>query len=91
MFTPEDGLKWTIAKAVFNSADGDYHEGVMHLGSTHLVVEPFMVATHRALSPAHPLYTLLVPHFEGTGFINNLADLTLINKGGTVVLSAYGF
>jgi arachidonate 15-lipoxygenase len=83
MFTPKDGVKWTIAKAAVNSADGDYHESVVHLGHTHRVSETFVVATHRTLPPAHPLFVLLIPHFEGTAFINHAADTSLVNpKGG---------
>ena len=33
------------------------------LGFTHLVAETLCVGTHRQLSPSHPLFRLLAPHF----------------------------
>ena len=88
MFHPGDdeegGWSWKIAKAVINWADGNYHEAVVHLAHTHLLVEPFVVATQRTLPLAHPLHHLLLPHFEGTSFINHAADKQLINPDGPV-------
>lgn len=78
---------WRDAKAVFNAADSTYHEAVVHLGQTHLVVEPFVVATHRTLlasERAHPIGALLKPHFEGTIFINGAAQAALIQPTGIV-------
>ena len=84
VFGPRDGWPWNLAKLAVQVADGNLHESVAHLGDTHLVVEPFVVATERHLSPDHPLYKLLRPHFEGTIFINNSAHSALIAPGGTV-------
>ncbi|MBK9646215.1 MAG: lipoxygenase [Deltaproteobacteria bacterium] len=83
-FGPRDGWAWNLAKLAVQVADGNLHESVAHLGDTHLVVEPFVVATERHLSPDHPIYKLLRPHFEGTIFINNSAHSALIATGGTV-------
>jgi arachidonate 15-lipoxygenase len=77
-FGPRDGWAWNLAKLAVQVADGNLHESVAHLGDTHLVVEPFVVATERHLSPEHPIYRLLRPHFEGTIFINNSAHSALI-------------
>lgn len=79
-----DGEAWTQAKYAVNSADGNYHELISHLGWTHLVIEPFAVCTQRNLREKHELYRLLVPHFEGTIFINNAAAGKLINNGGQI-------
>jgi arachidonate 15-lipoxygenase len=79
-----DGKAWTQAKYVVNSADGNYHELISHLGWTHLVIEPFVVSTQRNLNENHELYKLLVPHFEGTIFINNAAAKSLVADGGQV-------
>jgi len=90
---PSDGgdeMHWKIAKAIFNSCDGDYHEAVMHLAHTHLVIESFMVATHRELPPQHPISVLLLPHFQGTAFINHLANKHLISPGGGVSVLVSG-
>ena len=46
------------------------HEVVSHLGNTHLVLEGAIVALHRQLPKAHPVYVLLEPHVEGTAIIN---------------------
>lgn len=84
---PDDthaGKAWTQAKYAVNSADGNHHELFSHLGWTHLVIEPFAICTQRNLSESHPLYKLLVPHFEGTIFINNAAAAKLIANEGQV-------
>ncbi|QJB70843.1 arachidonate 15-lipoxygenase [Parasphingorhabdus halotolerans] len=75
---------WELAKFVVQVADCNYHELFVHLADTHLVSEAIAVATRRNLANKHPLWSLLVPHFEGTLFINNLATQTLINKGGPI-------
>ncbi|MCB1178603.1 MAG: hypothetical protein KDK36_13545 [Leptospiraceae bacterium] len=85
IFTPKDDFwAWNIAKLIVNSADGNYHEVITHLGKTHLVIEPIVVATHRQLSERHPLFKLLYPHFNGTIYINYLAKEKLIAPGGGV-------
>ena len=90
LFYPHDpkdthsGIAWTQAKYAVNSADGNHHELFSHLGWTHLVIEPFAVCTQRNLGESHPLFKLLVPHFEGTIFINNLAASELIAPEGQV-------
>ncbi|MEM7183785.1 MAG: lipoxygenase family protein [Spirochaetota bacterium] len=83
--TPNSGKwTWNIAKTIVNSADGNYHELIAHLGKTHLFTEPFVVATYRQLAKRHPIHRLLVPHFQGTIFINYLAKTKLIAPGGGV-------
>lgn len=75
---------WQMAKTVVQVADGNYHELFVHLGRTHLVLEAFIVATHRQLADQHPLNILLIPHFEGSLFINNAAANSLIAEGGAI-------
>lgn len=82
--TPQDEAHWAQAKLAVQTADGNHHEAVAHLGRTHLLLEPFVVATERQLADAHPLALLLKPHFEGTLFINNAAQAHLVSSGGTV-------
>ena len=83
IFTPHDGYNWLIAKTTVEIADANIHEAVTHLARTHLFMEPFVVSTHRQLSSRHPLNKLLMPHFEGTLNINELAYKFLIaNRGG---------
>lgn len=76
--------QWLFAKSVFQISDSNFHEAVSHLGRTHLMVEPFVMATHRQLLDTHPLSLLLRPHFEGTLAINNAAHSGLIAPGGGV-------
>lgn len=87
LFTPSRAGRswgWEMAKAVVQIADINYHELYAHLGRTHLFVEAFCVATHRQLAEVHPLSVLLLPHFEGTLFINNSAATGLIAPGGPI-------
>ncbi len=69
---------WEMAKTVVQGAEENYHEMFVHLSRTHLVSEAFAMATYRNLARTHPLYALLVPHFEGTLFINEQAALILL-------------
>jgi len=84
VFTPNDGYGWQMAKTMVQVADSNYHELVAHLGQTHLVLEAFVIASHRQLSTAHPVFKLLAPHFEGTAFINWAAKEYLVAKGNFV-------
>lgn len=83
--TPSSGSwDWLIAKTIVKTSDINYHEVASHLGLTHLVIDPIVVATYRQLSDKHPLHQLLAPHFEGTLPINALAVRRLINRDGKV-------
>ncbi|HWV61043.1 MAG TPA: lipoxygenase family protein, partial [Sphingopyxis sp.] len=88
IFTPSPAADklwgWEMAKLVVEVADGNYHELFTHLARTHLVIEAFAVATHRHLAEAHPIWALLVPHFEGTLFINEAAATSLIAANGPI-------
>lgn len=75
---------WEIAKFIVQVADGNYHELFVHLARTHLVIEAVAVATHRHLAELHPIWALLVPHFEGTLFINDQAAGSLIAPNGPI-------
>ncbi|MFM7379001.1 MAG: lipoxygenase family protein [Erythrobacter sp.] len=88
IFTPSpvagDLWGWEMAKLVVQVADGNYHELVAHLARTHLVIEGVAMATHRHLATVHPVWALLVPHFEGTLFINDIAAISLIADNGPI-------
>jgi arachidonate 15-lipoxygenase len=74
---------WQMAKTIVNIADANFHEAVSHFARTHLLVEPFVIVTHRKLIPTHPLFQLLGPHFQGTLAINFAAHEFLVApKGG---------
>ncbi len=84
IFVPDDGQGWEIAKSLVQTADGNLHQAVHHFAHTHLVLEPFAVATLRQLSVRHPLGSLLRVHIEGTLYINSSAISNLIAPGGGV-------
>jgi arachidonate 15-lipoxygenase len=92
IFTPNDcaggndanGLKWRLAKYTMNVCSAIQHEAVAHLGDTHLIIEPMIVAMHRQLAEQHPLHKLLIPHFRFTININDDAIHSLIVPGGVV-------
>lgn len=88
IFTPSvvaaDQWGWEMAKLIVSVADGNYHELVAHLARTHLVIEGVAMATHRHLATVHPIWALLVPHFEGTLFINEAAATSLIAADGPI-------
>lgn len=86
IFTPLDGIRWKIAKIYVSEADGNHHQTVAHLYTTHLRVEPIIVATHRELAATHPIAALLAPHFTFTLAINENARDSLLAKGGVVDL-----
>ncbi|KAI8773416.1 arachidonate 12-lipoxygenase, 12R-type, partial [Biomphalaria glabrata] len=85
IFTPAcPTLTWTLVKMWYNNADAAYHQGLTHLGFTHLLMESFDLATQRNLSRSHPVYKLLEPHFLYLMAINSLALDRLINEDGWV-------
>jgi len=84
VFTPADEWAWQMAKGCTWAAHYTYHEILTHLGLTHLLIEPIVIATRRQLHVSHPVYTLLSPHFEGTMYINDLAITTLMGEGQAV-------
>lgn len=84
IFTPGDGQKWELAKAVVGVAEGSCHEMIAHLGHTHMVIEAVAIAAHRQLAEIHPLSVLLAPHFDYTLALNDYACKNLIAPGGSV-------
>lgn len=85
VITPADGdPAWLTAKTIVQIADVNFHEAVSHFARTHLLIEPFVVATHRRLSATHPVFQLLVPHFQGTLAINDSAKDKLVAARGGV-------
>ncbi|XP_033121661.1 allene oxide synthase-lipoxygenase protein-like [Anneissia japonica] len=81
VFLPTDNeYTWMIAKMWFNNADASYHQSATHLGMTHLIVESIAAATHCCLSPSHPLFRLLAPHFLYVIIINKNEKLGIRPK-----------
>lgn len=84
VFDPGSGIDWMMAKTAVQVADLSLHEAHSHLGLCHLVMEAVVLATHRQLGEAHPLYILLTPHLRFTAAINDFAKNHLISPGGQV-------
>lgn len=85
VITPSTGAEaWLMAKTIVQIADTNFHEAVTHLARTHLLIEPFVITTHRQLPSTHPLFKLLVPHFQGTLAINYAAHEFLVAPRGGV-------
>ncbi|WP_434462179.1 lipoxygenase family protein [Serratia plymuthica] len=78
---PEHYWGWERAKMVIQAADKTEHQLANHLGLTHLLCEAFAIATIRKLKSGHPVYDLLISHFEGTNRINHNATLALLGPG----------
>lgn len=85
VFLPTDHhMTWQLAKMWYNNADASIHQACTHLGFTHLVMEAVGVITHRTLSPSHPIFRLLAPHFLYLMAINSRALEVLVSEGGWV-------
>ncbi|KAJ8030541.1 Arachidonate 15-lipoxygenase B [Holothuria leucospilota] len=85
VFLPSDDENvWLLAKMWFNNADATYHQSCTHLAYTHLLMEPIAVATHRSLSPSHPMFRLLAPHFLYLMAVNTRGLSLLLIPGGWV-------
>ncbi|CAM1304938.1 ALOX5 (predicted) [Pycnogonum litorale] len=83
VFLPSDPIyTWTLAKMFYNNADSNYHQSVLHIGKSHLMMESFWVCTNRNLSPSHPLFKLLAPHFYFMLAINSLLLEKFMAMGG---------
>ncbi len=83
-FTPADGWRWRVAMMHTRIADANVHEGVAHLGRTHMVMESVKLCMERQLDEKHPLHRLLEAHVETTLAINHSAKTSLIAPDGTV-------
>jgi arachidonate 15-lipoxygenase len=84
IYTPADGYSWKLAKNCVLAAHNTYHEVLTHLGFTHLMSEPVLLAGVRNFASNHPVWVLLRRHFEGTFSINKLAVELLIQPGKAV-------
>lgn len=85
VFLPTDPpYTWLLAKMYYNNADAMYHQSLTHLGFTHLMMEGVVVCTHRNLSPSHPLFRLMAPHFLFLLAINARGLEKLVSPGGWV-------
>nr|XP_054768764.1 polyunsaturated fatty acid 5-lipoxygenase-like isoform X1 [Lytechinus pictus] len=82
VFYPTDPeYTWLLAKMYFCNADVCIHQAGSHFGMTHIVMESAAIATHHCLSPSHPIFRLLAPHFLFIIAINNKGLDLLMGKG----------
>ncbi|XP_029653849.1 allene oxide synthase-lipoxygenase protein [Octopus sinensis] len=85
IFLPtDDHYVWTLAKMWYNLADSSFHQSLVHLGLTHLLMEGVILAMHRNISVSHPLYKLLAPHTLFLLAINSRGFKKLVSPGGWV-------
>lgn len=75
---------WKLAKAHVDCNDAGFHQLVSHWLRTHASVEPYVIAANRQLSPMHPIFKLLHPHFRYTLEINAAARQSLICADGVI-------
>ena len=78
LITPNDGNTWKMARVCVLAAHNNHHEVVAHLGHTHLLIDPVVMATRTKLHPSHPVYALLDVHIVGTVPINASARTSLL-------------
>lgn len=80
---PDAGWPWRLAKAYLEAADANYHSSSGHVFRTHLLVEPFCMATPRQLSEDHPVFALLRPHTAYTLPANQAAYKYFVSRKET--------
>jgi len=82
IITKNDGEQWQCAKWYCQVADALHNQFVSHLVNSHLVIEPFPIATNRQLSAKHPVYQLLKPHLQYSLAINEFGRRELFKPKG---------
>ena len=88
IWTPLDSREdWLLAKFWFRHADAQVAQVVTHLSSSHFLVEPFAVAMHRCLMPAHPVFRLLKEPLKFIISIDTLGREVLTAPGGSADVS----
>lgn len=70
VFFPDQGDAWMVAKYWVQSADAVHGDMWSHLVHSHLCASAFVISTHRHLPPGHPIFEVLVPHFQFTLRVN---------------------
>jgi len=80
VYYPDDGWGWRVAKAYLETSDVTWQAAFGHVYRTHLVMEPFCMATPRQLSPRHPVRVLLQPHTRFTLTANQAAYKYIIER-----------
>lgn len=85
VYTPKNSTtEWTLAKTHFTALDFAVHSLHSHFTRAHACTEPYLIATRRNLSSAHPVFRLLMPHFKDTLTINAGGRNDLVPGGGAL-------
>lgn len=91
IYTPKDPYNtWLVAKMYYNNAEAQFHQVVVHFGYTHQVMDGVATSMNRQLSPSHPIFKILKPHFLYLLAINKLGEETFFTDGGTFDLFSIG-
>ncbi|XP_020775833.2 polyunsaturated fatty acid lipoxygenase ALOX8-like [Boleophthalmus pectinirostris] len=91
IFLPTDSdSDWLLAKMFIKNTDYLLHQGVEHILKTHMLGEVFAMATYRNLPSAHPVYKMLITHFQSTIHINNIVQDYLFGPAGPLTMSSLG-
>ena len=72
IYTPANGQHWTMAKMFVQNADLIVQNVWTHSMRSHYLVGSLVLATYRNLSPNHPFFALLQPHWQDTLAVNTL-------------------
>ncbi|CAL4105114.1 unnamed protein product [Meganyctiphanes norvegica] len=85
VYTPKDPrTTWLVAKIYYNNAEAQHHQALSHFGYTHTIMDGIAVASNRHLSPSHPVYKLLKPHFLYNMAINKFGEEVLFQPRGPI-------
>ncbi|KAG1686591.1 Allene oxide synthase-lipoxygenase protein [Nymphon striatum] len=74
---------WILAKIFYNCAESVHHQMAVHLGVNHVLMDMAAISLLREVSPSHPVYKLMKPHFFGM-FGNNMFGVQLLMSPGGV-------
>ncbi len=72
IYTPAHGTHWKMAKMFVQNADLLVQTVWTHSMRSHYLLGSLVMATYRNLSPNHPLFALLKPHYQDTLAVNTL-------------------
>lgn len=72
IYTAANGQHWIMAKMFVQNADLLVQTVWTHSMRSHYLVGSLVLATYRNLSPNHPLFVLLKPHWQDTLSVNTL-------------------
>ncbi|CAL4158239.1 unnamed protein product, partial [Meganyctiphanes norvegica] len=92
VYTPKDPLNtWMLAKMYYNNAEAQFHQALSHFCYTHSLMDGIATSMNRQLSPSHPIYKLLRPHFKDIISINKYAGKTILKYGTMLESWSMGF